>query len=233
MKVWISQKRHLGEIESVRPGMLPSDVRKHLARYLFTGDDVFKQVTALSGGERSRLVLAKLGLMGSNFLILDEPTNHLDLESQDILQSVLKQFEETILLVSHDRYLIDALATQVWIIDPEKRSLTIYKGNYSDYHSQLILDMGGKHNHDQKKSLAVKAKPPHKKVGRYVLSKLENDISDLEKELKLVTTRLEMTGLESDEVARLGETYNDITLALDAMISEWETLSDEQPESKS
>ncbi|MGB8252313.1 MAG: ABC-F family ATP-binding cassette domain-containing protein, partial [Anaerolineaceae bacterium] len=144
-------KTPLEEIESTQPKMLPAEIRKHLAKYLFTGDDVFKQVSNLSGGERSRLVLAKLSLLGANFLVLDEPTNHLDLESQDILQSVLKEFEESILLVSHDRYLIDALATQVWILNPEEHSLTVHKGNYSEYRSSLTIEKVAKNSREQNK----------------------------------------------------------------------------------
>ena len=91
--------------------MLLGEIRDYLAKFLFTGDDVFKPVRLLSGGERGRLALAKLALQNYNLLLLDEPTNHLDLPSQEILQAVLSEFKGTILLVSHDRYLIDALAT--------------------------------------------------------------------------------------------------------------------------
>ena len=88
--------------------------RSHLAQYLFRGDDVFKPISALSGGERGRLALAILALRGANFLLLDEPTNHLDLPAREVLQQVLQDFKGTILLVSHDRYLIDQLASQIW-----------------------------------------------------------------------------------------------------------------------
>jgi len=88
-----------------------------LGRFLFSGDDVFKPINTLSGGERARVALAKLTLQGANFLVLDEPTNHLDIPSQEILQEVLDDFSGTILLVSHDRYFIDALATQVWALE--------------------------------------------------------------------------------------------------------------------
>ena len=88
--------------------------RSHLAQYLFQEEDVFKPVSALSGGERARLALAILALDGANFLVLDEPTNHLDIPAQEALQEVLEDFTGTILLVSHDRYLIDRLATQIW-----------------------------------------------------------------------------------------------------------------------
>ena len=91
----------------------------------------FRAVSSLSGGERGRLALAKLALEGANLLLLDEPTNHLDIDSQDVLQAVLAQFDGTILLASHDRYLIDALATQVWQIAPGE--LTVTRGGYQAF----------------------------------------------------------------------------------------------------
>src|SRR5258708_39629350 len=111
--------------------------RSFLGRFLFSGDDVFKPVGALSGGERSRVALAKLTLQGSNFLVLDEPTNHLDLQSRQFLEEVLGEFEGTLLFVSHDRYFIDSLATKVWVI--EDGVLIPYYGNYTDYRKQPIL----------------------------------------------------------------------------------------------
>jgi len=88
-------------------------------------------VAVLSGGERGRLALAKLSLTDANLLLLDEPTNHLDIPSQEILQAVLADFGGTILLVSHDRYLIDALGTQIWEIDPRAASMIVFEGMYS------------------------------------------------------------------------------------------------------
>ena len=105
--------------------------RDHLAQYLFRGDDVFKPVAALSGGERGRLALAKLALHQANFLLLDEPTNHLDLMAQEVLQDALQAYDGTILLVSHDRYLVDKLATQIWVL--EDGILRIHKGDYQSY----------------------------------------------------------------------------------------------------
>ncbi|MBZ0286682.1 MAG: ATP-binding cassette domain-containing protein, partial [Anaerolineae bacterium] len=107
----------MDEVLTIKP-MPISEARNYLAQFLFVGDDVFRPVETLSGGERGRVALAKLALSGSNFLILDEPTNHLDIDSQEILQSVLDHFNGTILLVSHDRYLIDALASQIWAASP-------------------------------------------------------------------------------------------------------------------
>ncbi len=111
--------------------MPPGQARDYLAKFLFTGDDVFKKVAVLSGGERGRVALAKLALQGANLLLLDEPTNHLDLPSQEIIEAVLADFPGTILLVSHDRYLIDALATQVWAVDEGK--LEVFQGSWSEY----------------------------------------------------------------------------------------------------
>jgi len=111
------------EIDNTAPHMLLGEIRDYLARYLFSGDDVFKKVATLSGGERGRLALAKLSMMKSNLLLLDEPTNHLDIPSQELLQEILGEYQGTILLVSHDRYLIDALGTQIWEIEPDQTSL--------------------------------------------------------------------------------------------------------------
>src|SRR5437016_3145569 len=116
--------------------------RGFLARFLFTGDDVFKPINALSGGERSRVALAKLTLQGSNFLVLDEPTNHLDLQSRQFLEEILSEFEGTLLFVSHDRYFVDSLATKVWVI--EDGVLIPYMGNYSEYRTRkrpIVLEI--------------------------------------------------------------------------------------------
>jgi ATP-binding cassette, subfamily F, member 3 len=118
--------------ELLRHKELPmTDARKHLAMFLFRKDTVFKQISMLSGGERGRLALAILALEGANFLLLDEPTNHLDIPAQEVLQEVLENFEGTILLVSHDRYLVDRLATQVWNL--EEGHLEVFDGPYQEF----------------------------------------------------------------------------------------------------
>jgi ATP-binding cassette subfamily F protein 3 len=107
------------------------DPRSYLAGYLFQGDDVFKPLDALSGGERARLALAILALGGANFLLLDEPTNHLDIPAQEALEEALRGFPGTILLVSHDRYLIDRLATQIWALRAGR--LETFRGSYREW----------------------------------------------------------------------------------------------------
>src|SRR6266700_3499318 len=131
-------------IDEIRQASVLSEegARTFLGRFLFSGDDVFKSIGTLIGGERSRVALAKLTLQGSNFLILDEPTNHLDLPSRQFLEEILAEFEGTLLFVSHDRYFIDSLATKVWAI--EDGVLIPYYGNYTDYRTRkrpILLDV--------------------------------------------------------------------------------------------
>ncbi|MCW5847453.1 MAG: ABC-F family ATP-binding cassette domain-containing protein [Anaerolineae bacterium] len=114
-----------------RSDMGQTEARGYLAHYLFRGDEVFKRVADLSGGERGRLALALLALEGANFLLLDEPTNHLDIASQEVLQEVLEAFDGTILLVSHDRYLVDRLARHIWSLEDGK--LVTYPATYQEY----------------------------------------------------------------------------------------------------
>ena len=124
------EKRVLDEV-LVHKAMSPEEARNYLGQYLFRGDEVFKQVGDLSGGERGRLALALLALDEANFLLLDEPTNHLDIPSQEALQAVLEQFDGTIALVSHDRYLVDRLATQIWEL--REAHLHIFDGTYQEF----------------------------------------------------------------------------------------------------
>lgn len=120
----------LQELQEARP-MSEEEARGYLGRFAFSGDDVFKKVGDLSGGERSRLALARLTLHTANLLLLDEPTNHLDIASRDALEDVLNAYNGTLIFVSHDRYFIDALATSVWVIDDG--IVRAYRGTYSEY----------------------------------------------------------------------------------------------------
>ncbi len=125
------EKSIFDEISDAYPTLTNTEIRNVLAAFLFTGDDVFKQVSDLSGGERGRVSLAKLMLSYANFLILDEPTNHLDIESKEILENAINSYEGTVLYVSHDRYFINKTATR--ILDLEGQTLTNYIGNYDYY----------------------------------------------------------------------------------------------------
>jgi ATP-binding cassette subfamily F protein 3 len=117
--------------ELLRHRNLPiPEARNYLAQYLFRGDDVYKKVGALSGGERGRLALAVLTLEGVNLLLLDEPTNHLDIPAREVLQEGLERFDGTIILVSHDRYLVAELATQIWELQDGR--LHAFDGTYAE-----------------------------------------------------------------------------------------------------
>ena len=222
------------EIEAVAPHMLIAEIRNYLARYLFTGDEVFKPVSVLSGGERGRLALAKLALTKANLLLLDEPTNHLDIPSQETLQNVLADFGGTIILVSHDRYLIDALGTQIWEIDKEAYTLHIFEGTYSEYRSF----QEAKDNIDQKAiedgKLAFEAYRRERAEKNRLLAEqrrraarleeIEERVTVLETQLSNISGILAQPPSDQDEVVRLGDDYMEIQNELEALIREWEDL---------
>ncbi len=225
----VLQRTLVEEIESTGASMLLADIRHYLARFLFQGDDVFRQVSTLSGGERGRLALAKLSLSNANLLLLDEPTNHLDIPSQEVLQSVLAQFKGTILLVSHDRYLIDALATQIWEIIPEQKSMRVFKGSYSKYHERLEFERLQSET-SLASSVATKKKSPKRSQvkgesrRRFHLEQIETRIAELELQLAALSQQLENPPTQSDLVQRLGEDYVEVQNEINALLTEWEQL---------
>jgi ATP-binding cassette subfamily F protein 3 len=220
------------EINVIRPRMLPGQVRDYLAQFLFTGEDPFKYVHMLSGGERGRLALAKLALTPANLLILDEPTNHLDIPAQEILQEVLEEYEGTILLVSHDRYLIDRLATQVWEIDAETQTLQVYKGPYAEFRkakeaaepvkvnqneaSERVNYADQKRKRNQEKAEARKRKERLKEV--------ETLIHILEEQLAELGRRLANPPADPGKVQKLGQDYAEKEARLSDLMGEWEEL---------
>jgi len=218
------------------------EARNYLARFLFTGDDIDKPVGALSGGERGRLAMARLALRGANLLLLDEPTNHLDIPSQEILEAVLANFDGTILLVSHDRYLIRRLATQIWALDVPRRpadgrtQLVVYEGPYSDYISErdgnaAAQEQAPAQKPSQKSKRQASAEDRQNALSPYHRKKrlimVEGEINRLEVELVNLSGALEAASAAGDvgEVARLGEAYSRAEVDLDALMREWETLA--------
>ena len=220
------------EIESAAPGMLLAEIRSYLARFLFTGEDVFKRVEVLSGGERGRLALAKLALTRANLLLLDEPTNHLDIPSQEILQEVLAGYQGTILLVSHDRYLIDALATQVWEIDEAERSLVVFKGTYSEYYAQK--EAAREAERGRAEATQVRSSPSRssqegkqsaqERRRQVRLKEVEEQVATLEEQLAYLARELETPPAEAARVYNLGEEYVRLERELEALVKEWESL---------
>jgi ATP-binding cassette subfamily F protein 3 len=226
----------MDEIMLVKP-MPVSEARNYLGKFLFTGDDVFRPVSTLSGGERGRVALAKLALAGANFLLLDEPTNHLDIESQEILQNVLADFDGTVLLVSHDRYLIDALATQIWAAEPGK--LTVFNGNYHEFaaarDSQQTPAEAARTGGDERDKRNGSSEPePRKKHGlnpyqlRQRLEKVEGRIHALETQLAGLTDAIAQASAAGDaaRINTLGAAYTQAEADLHAALEEWETLAE-------
>jgi ATP-binding cassette subfamily F protein 3 len=213
----------LRAVERYSKNMLEAEARNYLARFLFTEDDVFKQVQVLSGGERGRLALACLALQGANLLLLDEPTNHLDLPSQEILQRLLADFAGTVLLVSHDRYLVDAVATQIWEVLPDKKSLHTYKGSYTELKASQISPQDNKRQkvkHQQpRKHTAKKGYVSQKK-----LRELEAEINQIEEEIQEVGKKLEHPLEVNEPIEALGDRFVELEKALEEKWAKWETL---------
>ncbi len=230
----------LDEILGASPGMLPYQGRDYLGKYLFSGDDVFKTVSMLSGGERGRLALAKLALQDTNLLLLDEPTNHLDIPSQEVLQAVLDAYQGTILLVTHDRYLVDALANQVWEIDPQESHLDVFKGTYSQMKEEREKEAARAAAQQaaaqaRSASLAQEAealarrnrnaqtRDERRKIAQ--MQELENRIAALEAELASLSAALENPPADAGEVTRLGRQYARVQEQMDEQLAEWERLT--------
>ncbi len=222
----------MDEISAAAPQMLPAEIRSYLARFLFTGDDVFKTTETLSGGERGRLALAILALQNANLLLLDEPMNHLDLEAQETLQALLKDFNGTILLVSHDRYLVDAIATQIWEVNPDKKMLEIFRGNYSEYKEYQkksgISDLKDQIDSTERKSPEIRENPPLQKLSNNEIfrrqkkkEELEKRISVLEKMLNEISQQMVSQKEDHQKIAELGIRYNSIEIELNSVMEEW------------
>jgi ATP-binding cassette subfamily F protein 3 len=219
----------IAEIESVAPQLLLANIRDHLALYLFSGDEVFKEVSTLSGGERGRLALAKLSLTKANLLLLDEPTNHLDIPSQEILQEVLSNYQGTILLVSHDRYLIDALATQIWEIETGQANLRVFQGTYSQYRLHMEAELVVL---EEARSQAVSAAQrtrrdrtsTEERLRQARLSEIEIRVASLEKELADLERQLEIPPPEAEQVQKMGEDYVRLQQEINSLLTEWEEL---------
>ncbi len=205
---------------------LPEGVaRSTLAAYLFQGDDVFKPVRALSGGERARLALAILALDGANLLLLDEPTNHLDIPGREALQEVLENFPGTILMVTHDRFLIDQLATQIWELGAGK--LTVYPGTYREY----VLHKAALKPGSPSRQLLLLPKPlirdNSKSTRRRTqsLALIEERIREQEATLQRLSAEMQKAGKPQsfERIQELGWQVAKAQARLDELMQEWES----------
>ena len=209
--------------------MTTGEARDLLARYRFVGDDVFKAVGDLSGGEQARVALAVLALQGANVLILDEPTNHLDIASQEVLQEVLAGFGGTLLIVTHDRYLIRRLATCVWAI--EEGRLWEFKQGYDQYRDwqvrqrqQRQASQGSRGKTEREREREVR-KALQREAARQALrqDELEEAIHRLEMRRAQLEAQLAAASeqQEIERVRQLGAEYGQVEAELDTLLEAW------------
>lgn len=228
-----SEKTVLEELWEVAPKFSEKEVRSYLAQYLFRGEEVYKKVSVLSGGERGRLALAKLALDDANLLLLDEPTNHLDIPSQETLQAVLADYKGTILLVSHDRYLINALGTQVWEIDVDEAGLEVFNGSYQEY--QAHREEASAQEIEEQKQVEKMADYRSQKIAKNRakakerknearLEEVEERIMALESQLTKLGQKLASPPDDPGKVRMMGQVYAAAETELDALMAEWEEL---------
>jgi len=228
------------EVRAVRPDMVVDAARQYLARFRFYGDDAFRAVGSLSGGERTRLALSKLLLVPRNLLLLDEPTNHLDIPACEILEEALAHFEGTVVLVSHDRYFLDRVSTRV--LHVEEGRADFFPGGYADYHGRqraaalaasqarddrarqerAKVDAKGRDSHDDRRRRLRE----HEKRQRR-LQELDKLVADGETRLTELRGRLAMApGDDWEVLARLADEEQTLARQLDAWSDEWLRLSE-------
>lgn len=214
------------EIAAVAPRASTAEMRSYLAKFLFSGDDILKSVGALSGGEQSRLALAKLIYSRANVLVMDEPTNHLDIPSREALERALAQYTGTIIMVSHDRYFLDKLATEILHFD--NGVATYHTGSYSDFYAVHHLRHTTGDKQPAKPRTASRLKKPRSiaRPKQHLRSpeEIESQIHLLEDELAGLSE--ELSNPESDWVPedylRIGTRQEEIGSELDNLYSEWE-----------
>ncbi len=232
------------EIADEYPYLTITEIRNTLAAFLFTGDDVFKLVEKLSGGERGRLSLAKLMLSDCNFLILDEPTNHLDVQSKEILETAINSYEGTVLYVSHDRYFINRTASR--ILELSGKRFTNYLGNYDYYlekKDNIIInttnaaagDAGQAASKTEARTASEldwkeqKARAAEQRKKENAIKKCEEEIAALEEELSGIDAKLSnpANGGDAPLLMSLTKDRNDIASKLDELYENWEKLAED------
>lgn len=235
------EKTLFEEIQDTYPDMNNTQVRNVLAAFLFTNDDVFKQVKNLSGGERGRVSLAKLMLSDANFLLLDEPTNHLDIDSKEILEHAVNNFEGTVLYVSHDRYFINTTASR--ILNLTQKQIVNYPGNYDYYlekkedaeRAQLGTALQDNSKNTAKEAPGNKLSWQQQKEEQARLRKIENELKKTEAEIEQLETRNAeidsqlqdpANGTNIQLLQELSKEHEANGNRLEELMEQWEALSD-------
>jgi ATP-binding cassette subfamily F protein 3 len=232
------------ELRRVAPLAENGQLRGFLARFLFVGDDVFKQVSSLSGGEKGRLALAKLIYSNKNVLVLDEPTNHLDIPSREALEAALEVYEGTIITVSHDRYFLDKVSTQILAFE-DNQKVEIFDGNYSQYHEEKEKrEADARRNGNGKGQLRItnyelrevegeKQKPKIENLSKNQRQQIENRIKEIEKEipaseekLARLTSQMSLPEIAADhaKLQEINHEFQKIERKTQSLYAEWENL---------
>lgn len=220
-------KTALDEVWSAFPAMTETSVRNALAAFLFRGDDVYKRLSECSGGERARVALLKLMLGKYNFLLLDEPTNHLDAYSREELENTLRSYTGTMLIVSHDRYFINKLATCVLELTPN--GINKFIGNYDDYTEHRSIASAAEKKEKQPKQNEYKLKKERASAVRKLktaVSRLESDIEDIEEEIAQLEEKLNCNP-PYEEYLVISNALGEKAKKRDALYDEWSEKSDE------
>jgi len=227
----------LRELQAFAPKHTETELRSILGCFLFTGDDAFKKIKVLSGGEKSRVALAKALTADANFLILDEPTNHLDIQSVNILIQALQQFEGTLIAVSHDRYFLDNVANKIWYI--ENQQIKSYPGTYAEYEEwqskrPAVIEKPVPAPVKKEEKAIVKPtiqddKSKNLKKLNQALQALEERIADLEDDIRNIEAELGDDTLYSDaaKLKAVNDRYKTIKDDLHSAQTEWETLAEQ------
>ena len=229
------EKDVLNELWDAFPRLDLDRVRSVLALFLFTGDDVYKKISMLSGGEKGRVSLCKLMLKRDNLLLLDEPTNHLDMDSREVLEGALEDFDGTILTVSHDRYFINRVADRIIEMRPD--GVKEYLGNYDDYLEKKRREEAGLEDAAASGMTKTQLDKQRRKErllreGKKALEKqleaAEARIADAEKEIQDLETRMADPELyqRPDEARETARRHAELQAGMDALYEEWEALSE-------
>jgi len=224
----------LTEVHAVRPDWNPEQVRTFLGRLLFTGDDVFKPIATLSGGELSRVAVAKLILGEANVLLLDEPTNHLDIASRESLEEALAGFPGALLICTHDRTLIDRMADRLLVI--EGGHAHMHLGNYADYH-RAVLEETVRREVAEAEMISERSSKKPRKADRHAenerrrhkqrMEKIEADIEDTEEAITRIEIRFtEIDPTDYQQARNLQVEYESLKKARDALYAQWEHLAE-------
>lgn len=232
----------LDEIRRIRPDMKEAEARTLLGRFLFSGDDVYKRIADLSGGERGRVALAQLMLIGGNFLVLDEPTNHLDIDVREALETVLNEYDGTVLFVSHDRYFIDAVADTIWMV--RDGVIEVFDGTYSEYVAARDAAPGASApsngSHRRETTQETRATSPardqrtlnrdqerEERRRQRRLAALEEEIAGLEAKLRNLEEALNAASAAGDvqRVTSLGIEIVELQETLDMRYDEWAAIA--------